>query len=134
MREARLCYGQTMSRRVKIDTTARVEHYIGDAKMGSRLGCILVLWPFFAFLIVLPDAAHIWPRPWTNPLLWLIGSVLLWLVLRWLIDKPIGGLRRWPRFIMYGLLIAASVAVAMQIIRSFYGPNGYVHFIGSTGR
>jgi len=104
-------------------------YIIEDPKAGNRLGCALVLLPFFAFLIVLPDAVHIWPPPWSNPLLWLIGSVALWLGLRWLIDKPIGQVGRWPRLIIYGLLLAVSATIATQIVRSFYGPNGYVQFV-----
>ena len=104
---------------------------IDDPKVGNRLGCIVVLLPFLALLAVLPDAVHIWPQPWANPFLWLIGSVALWLVLRWLIDKPARQLGRWPRLIVFGLLLGISAMLAVQIIRSFYGPNGYVRFVSS---
>ena len=104
---------------------------LGGSEAGNRLGCALVVLPFAAFLIVLPDAVHIWPQPWSNPLLWLIGSVAIWLVLRWLIDKPVSQVGRRQRLVIYGLLLAVSATSAAQIVRSFYEPNGYVRSVNS---
>jgi hypothetical protein len=91
---------------------------IDQQTAGNRLGCLLVLLPALAFFFVMPDAAHVWSSPWSNPLLWLLSVVASWFGLRWLINRPIAALQRPTRFLAWGLLLAASVALAVFILRS----------------
>src|SRR5687767_13430203 len=89
-----------------------------EPKAGNRLGCLLVFLPTVSFFIVMPDAAHVWEAPWSNPLLWLVVGIASWLALRWLIDLPVAALRKPTRFLVCGLLLTASVLLAVQILRS----------------
>jgi hypothetical protein len=91
---------------------------IDEPKAGNRLGCLLVLLPMMAFFVVMPDAVHLWSKPWANPLLWLVAGLGSWLCLRWLIDKPLGTLARGTRLLTWGLLLTISLLLAAQIIRS----------------
>jgi hypothetical protein len=89
-----------------------------DQNAGNRLGCLLVLLPALAFFIVMPDAAHVWQPPRSNPLLWLLTATASWFGLRWLIDRPVAALRKPTRFLVWGVLLAASTILAALILRS----------------
>ena len=91
---------------------------IEEQKAGNRLGCLLVLLPASAFFIVMPDAAHVWRTPWSNPLLWLLAVVVSWFGLRRVINGPIAALGRPTRLLVWGLLLVASVVIAVLILRS----------------
>lgn len=90
----------------------------GEQKAGNRLGCLLVLLPTLAFLIVMPDALHVWQPPWSNPMLWLLAAIAAWFGLRWLIDGPIETLRSPTRVAVWGALLGASGILAALILRS----------------
>jgi hypothetical protein len=70
------------------------------------------------FFIVMPDAMHVWKKPWSNPLLWLLAAIGSWFAMRWLIDGPIAALRTPTRFLIWGLMLALSVLLAALILRS----------------
>jgi hypothetical protein len=89
-----------------------------DPKAANRLGCLLVLLPALALFIVMPDAIHVWQAPWSNPLLWLLACIVSWLGLRWLIERTMSALRQPARFLVCGLLLAASVLIVILILRS----------------
>jgi hypothetical protein len=90
-----------------------------EPSSASSLGCLLVLAPFLAFFIVWPDALHVWPKPWANLPLWIVGAVVVWLGLRLLLMRA-ATLRAWTRTILYCGLVAASAVASYLIATSVY--------------
>ncbi|HZC38038.1 MAG TPA: hypothetical protein VE221_05110, partial [Sphingomicrobium sp.] len=75
--------------------------------------------PFLVFFVVWPDAIHVWPKPWSDLSLWIIGAILIWLGLRFLLMRA-RGMKAAARIIFYGSLIAASAAASFVIATSVY--------------
>lgn len=74
--------------------------------------------PFLAFAFVMPEAIHVWEPPLANPLLWIAVGIVLWLGLRWLIDASIKVISPTTRLLVWGIMIVASAALALLIVRS----------------